>query len=70
VQRLAAERRQAPVKKTTWARERRRPRGSGDTQPVRSAARGTRKRVPGQGAPLSAAGKPTARRAQLPGRIE
>ena len=63
---LAVAERQAPVKETTWPGEHRRPRGRGGTHPGRSSCVRNAVTPSGSGREVSP-GKPTARRAQLPG---
>ena len=66
VQGLAAEKRQVPVKETTWPGEHGRPRGREGTHPGRSSC--VRNAVTPSGSGRArVSGKPTARRAQLLG---
>ncbi len=64
---LAVEKRQAPVKETTWPGEHRRPRGREGTQPGRSSCVRNAVTPSRSGAPSGVSGKPTARGAQLLG---
>ena len=67
VQGLAAVKRQAAVKETTWAGEHRPPRGREGTHPGRSSCVRNAVTPSGSGLALGVSGKPTVRRAQLLG---